>query len=357
MNLDSFLGWIVGHSVFLIQILALMILASVSFVLFRSVMAGKDEIENSGPSLSEIEKTLRKVLDTTTLKASEPAPSAMIRDDDMPPPPVVQSGMTPEQLEAHRREVEILRGEIQSRENSLKELQKALEEMKAAGANATSATEFKALEVKVKELQAKLGEYEIIEDDIANLSTYKSENSKLKTELENLRKRLSSSVEETGSVSENVKQFSQLVGAKSPSSIPLNLQQEQATEEGAEEEEAPEDLEALEEMEASGEEGEEVAEEELVEEDEGEMEASEEESEEVAEEEAAEEEVEASAEEESEESGEGGLAASGVLEEAVDTDKLLTETKDLPETAATASEEGDQGQKLINEFEDFMKGS
>lgn len=40
---------------------------------------------------------------------------------------------------------------------------------------------------KVKELQAKLSEYEIIEDDIADLSVYKEENKKLKEEVEKLR--------------------------------------------------------------------------------------------------------------------------------------------------------------------------
>lgn len=40
---------------------------------------------------------------------------------------------------------------------------------------------------KVKELQAKLSEYEIIEDDIADLSIFKEENKKLKDEIEKLR--------------------------------------------------------------------------------------------------------------------------------------------------------------------------
>lgn len=43
------------------------------------------------------------------------------------------------------------------------------------------------LEGKVKELSEKLAEYEIIEDDIANLSFYKNENAKLKNELAKLK--------------------------------------------------------------------------------------------------------------------------------------------------------------------------
>ena len=44
-----------------------------------------------------------------------------------------------------------------------------------------------ALQAKLVELQAKLAEYEIIEDDIADLSMYKEENKKLKAELATLK--------------------------------------------------------------------------------------------------------------------------------------------------------------------------
>lgn len=44
-----------------------------------------------------------------------------------------------------------------------------------------------ALHAKLAELQAKLSEYEIIEDDIADLSSFKDENKRLKEELERLR--------------------------------------------------------------------------------------------------------------------------------------------------------------------------
>ncbi len=44
-----------------------------------------------------------------------------------------------------------------------------------------------SLQTKIKELSSKLAEYEIIEDDIADLSIYKEENKKLKDEVERLR--------------------------------------------------------------------------------------------------------------------------------------------------------------------------
>lgn len=59
-------------------------------------------------------------------------------------------------------------------------------QQKASAPN-TPAADTTELEGKIKELSEKLSEYEIIEEDIANLSFYKNENAKLKDELEKLR--------------------------------------------------------------------------------------------------------------------------------------------------------------------------
>ncbi|MBK7892319.1 MAG: hypothetical protein IPJ84_16180 [Bdellovibrionales bacterium] len=55
------------------------------------------------------------------------------------------------------------------------------------GGGGMDAGELNALKARVSELQAKLAEYEIIEDDIADLSLFKDENKKLKDEVERLR--------------------------------------------------------------------------------------------------------------------------------------------------------------------------
>jgi hypothetical protein len=60
-------------------------------------------------------------------------------------------------------------------------------EIKNLQEKAPAAGEPGDLQAKVKELTEKLSEYEIIEDDIANLSFYKTENTKLKNELEKLK--------------------------------------------------------------------------------------------------------------------------------------------------------------------------
>jgi hypothetical protein len=58
----------------------------------------------------------------------------------------------------------------------------------ASGAAVAEAeARIQALQVELKSLQSKLSEYEIIEDDIADLTLYKEENQKLKDEVEKLR--------------------------------------------------------------------------------------------------------------------------------------------------------------------------
>jgi hypothetical protein len=57
----------------------------------------------------------------------------------------------------------------------------------ADGGVAPADVDVRAMQLKLAELQAKLAEYEIIEDDIADLSMYREENKQLKSELERLK--------------------------------------------------------------------------------------------------------------------------------------------------------------------------
>src|SRR5262245_28673589 len=84
MTLDQFLKWFLSHNVVLIEAMIVLILIGVSFVLFRSVVAGKEVESAGGTSLAEIEKTLRKVLDATQAKpaAEVEKAAALIQDSD-----------------------------------------------------------------------------------------------------------------------------------------------------------------------------------------------------------------------------------------------------------------------------------
>ncbi|MCM2280271.1 MAG: hypothetical protein NDI61_00335 [Bdellovibrionaceae bacterium] len=80
---------------------------------------------------------------------------------------------------------------IAEREQKISELQAALAEAKtqASAAPATGGDALVSLEAqnKIRDLEARLAEYSIIEDDIADLSLYKEENQRLKAELEEIR--------------------------------------------------------------------------------------------------------------------------------------------------------------------------
>lgn len=93
---------------------------------------------------------------------------------------------------AEHVQVESLSAALAERESKIAALQKELEQVKVesggggagAGAGAGSSA---SLEIQLQELQARLAEYEIIEDDIADLSLFKEENARLKSELQELK--------------------------------------------------------------------------------------------------------------------------------------------------------------------------
>lgn len=77
---------------------------------------------------------------------------------------------------------------LEEKEKVIADLKSEIDSLKEKLANpAPAQASNPELEQKVKELSEKLAEYEIIEDDIANLSFYKNENAKLKNELDKLR--------------------------------------------------------------------------------------------------------------------------------------------------------------------------
>lgn len=75
----------------------------------------------------------------------------------------------------------LLQKELDDSKAKMAELKVALEKAQAQPTDTTNYLE------KIKELEGKLAEYEILEDDIADLSVFKEENLKLKAELEKLK--------------------------------------------------------------------------------------------------------------------------------------------------------------------------
>jgi hypothetical protein len=89
-------------------------------------------------------------------------------------------------LSENIKELEVIRAELQIAEKKVAELQA---NPPAGGGEAApaAAVDTSALDNKIKDLEARLAEYEIISEDIADLSRYKEENEQLKTEITGLK--------------------------------------------------------------------------------------------------------------------------------------------------------------------------
>lgn len=174
MNLESTLYYITHHSESIIQWLFLSILVMACFVIARGLFGKKEghAAQGAGSSAStgvgvgmgntEIQTFLQKILDQTAKLET-----------------VSLEKMNPAVMGQVETQVASLKQDLQSREEELAKL-------KASG-NTQVPADAAALGARIKELEAKLAEYEILEDDIADLSLYKEENARLKVELEKVK--------------------------------------------------------------------------------------------------------------------------------------------------------------------------
>ena len=178
MSFESTLHFFTNHSESIIQWIFLAILLLSAFLISR-IFFGKPEVESGGAGVSsmvsqvalpdgtDIGKFLQKVLDQT-------AKLEAVSADSM-------SSAMMTHVEAELKE---LKGQLHAREE---ELTKARAAGAPAGDNGLGAAEVEKAVVRIRELEAKLAEYEILEDDIADLSLYKDENVRLRSELEKLK--------------------------------------------------------------------------------------------------------------------------------------------------------------------------
>lgn len=178
MNLEQILQFIIAHNAIIIEGLIAAILLTVLFLALRAFLFTSDgPAEGSSSSMMELEATLKKLLEQagkvplTIAPENQTGGSGGAGD--------LGSGAQAAQLS---EQINTLRKELEGK-------QKEIEQIKsAAGATAApsgmSDGDKSKLEAQIKDLQAKLQEYEIISEDIADLSFYKEQNAKLQKELE-----------------------------------------------------------------------------------------------------------------------------------------------------------------------------
>lgn len=181
MNLEQILQFIIAHNATIIEALIAAILVVILFLALRAFLGGDAPEESSRTSMVELEATLKKLIEQagkvplTVVPEGEAANAAASGGGEL------GSGTQAAQLS---EQINTLRKELETK-------QKEIEQMKASGAGATAAApaglsdaDKAKLEAQIKDLQAKLQEYEIISEDIADLSFYKEQNAKLQRELE-----------------------------------------------------------------------------------------------------------------------------------------------------------------------------
>lgn len=181
MSLENLIPYIVQHNALIIQVLVSAILLLVVVLAWRNFSAARHADPALSPAatgdMSQLEATLKKLLE----KANQVPTAATAAPGDNP---------------ALLTEIEKLKKSLEEKQTQMERLKADAEAHKAVGGAAAggapapglSSEERGQLETQIKDLQAKLSEYEIISEDIADLSFYKEENVKLQKELEGYKK-------------------------------------------------------------------------------------------------------------------------------------------------------------------------
>lgn len=146
-----------------------------------SSRSGSDDLD-----IGAIESAMKRVLAAQGLTSLTAAASA-----------AGDSAKAPVSVDLASADSTQLNQAIQERDTKLQELAREIDRLNSEVAAQKSAPNASGgdsgdgkvgeLQQKIEELQARLSEYEIIEDDIADLSLFKEENAQLKAELERLR--------------------------------------------------------------------------------------------------------------------------------------------------------------------------
>ncbi len=173
MSFESFLQFWTLHNRQIIEFVFVSTFILILFTIYRQFFAkgnsaGGDGHQANSVSIdtSEIEEKLKKILENQS--GFKPATTD-----------TGASGAASAASAASVAEIEKLRVDLKEKEKTIEDLKKTSGSASVPGAKEDS----KKWEDKVKELEGRLQEYEIISEDIADLSFYKEENARLQKEL------------------------------------------------------------------------------------------------------------------------------------------------------------------------------
>lgn len=182
MNIEKFLGLFFQRNILIIEVLFGLVLLGVIFLTIRSFL--RAEGAGNEMNLSGLEEGLKKILENHAGSSIAHANTSSAVEGDAI-------------MEEMATQIERLKLQLMQKTEEV-------EQLKAGEGATTPASPIEAsvaktpiisgtpteLEEKVRDLEARLSEYSIIEDDIADLSFYKEETVRLQAEIDKLKAKL-----------------------------------------------------------------------------------------------------------------------------------------------------------------------
>lgn len=176
LSLQTLVPYLVEHNTSIVSGLVLLIILFSMFLGFRSFLSAKNADRFQGasetPSMAQLEETLKKLLE---------------RADQVPSAASAGAGVSAENT-ALLKEIEDLKNSLAEKQVQMEMIERKAATEPASSGPGLSNAEKEAMGSQIKDLQARLSEYEIISEDIADLSFFREENAKLQKELESLKK-------------------------------------------------------------------------------------------------------------------------------------------------------------------------
>ena len=185
VSVDRFLLFWSHHNQTIIQVLIVLTLIFIVALVFLTLFGAKDEhIEKSSSSginiTPDLEKSLQKMLENQTQAKSAVFDFSKGPSADATPTPTGGAPLASAEAVA---QLEKMRAEMATREKAMNDLRAQLEQAQAEAQKGGAGGSSSGLEARIKELEARLAEYDIISEDIADLSRFKEENEKLKKQI------------------------------------------------------------------------------------------------------------------------------------------------------------------------------
>jgi hypothetical protein len=197
VTVEKFLIFWDHNNIVIIEGLVALIIVTALFVAYRGFFSSKEDGDHStggGIDAAQLEKTLQKILEA---QKSHGAGATRGSGEDMSVDITMDNGHGGGGVSGDAaQEIALMRKTLAERQQQIEALQVKAKEAAAAaelaaagggGGGGLSLDEQNNLNDKIRDLEARLSEYEIISEDIADLSKYRDENDKLKQELEALK--------------------------------------------------------------------------------------------------------------------------------------------------------------------------